>query len=152
MMRTFGIIASFVVMAAGAQVASGGPQGAAQTPAPAAQPSPGMPRERALLLLRSIHTAEADLLKTEKRYVGLPQLVGHDLFMLPELQPVRQGVAMAPDGGPIPYGNYALRVDPSASGRRYTVLLAGDAKCSTSWLTNETGVIHEGRPTGCDAK
>ena len=119
---------------------------AAQTPAPS------MPREQALLILRSINTAEAEVSRTEKQYVGLPKLVQHAVFTLPELQSLRQGAALAPDGGPIPVGSYALRVDPSASGRRYTVSLVGEMPCSISWFSNERGTIYEGKAIGCDEK
>ena len=121
---------------------------AAQTPAPA--PAPSMPRERALVIMRSINTAETEMLKTQKRYVGLPQLVQLDMFALTELQSIRQGAALAPDGGPVPVGSYALRVDSSADGRRYTVSLVGQIRCSTSWFSNESGAIFEGKTIGCD--
>ena len=113
-------------------------------------PPPSMPRERALLIIRSINTAEVEMLKTQKQYVGLPQLVQLDMFALTELQSVRQGAALAPDGGPVPVGSYALRVDPSASGRRYTVSLVGQIRCSASWFSNEGGAIFEGKAIGCD--
>ena len=117
---------------------------AAQTPAPS------MPRERALLIIRTINTAEVEMLKTRKQYVGLPQLVQLDMFALTDLQSVKQGAALAPDGGPIPVGSYALRVDPSADGRRYTVSLVGQIRCSASWFSNESGAIFEGKAIGCD--
>jgi hypothetical protein len=115
-------------------------------------PPPSMPREHALLIMRSINTAQAEILKTEKQYVALPQLVQHAMFTLPELQSVRQGATMAPDGGPIPIGSYALRVDPSVSGRRYAVSLLGENRCSTSWFSNEGGVVFEGTAIGCEGK
>ena len=117
---------------------------AAQTPAPS------MPRDRALVLMRSISAAETEMLKTKKQYVGLPQLVQLDMFALNELQSVRQGAVLAPDGGPVPVGSYALRVDPSADGRRYTVSLVGQIRCSTSWFSNESGAIFEGKAIDCD--
>jgi hypothetical protein len=113
-------------------------------------PPPSMPRDRALLIVRTINTAQAEVLKTQKRYVTLPQLAQEAVFTLPELQSVRQGTVLAPDGGPIPVGSYALRVDPSADGRRYTVALVGQIRCSTSWFSNESGAIFEGKPIGCD--
>ena len=112
--------------------------------------APSMPRDRALLIVRSINTAQADMLKAQKRYFGLPQLVQSAVFTLPELQSVQQGAAVAPDGGPIPVGSYALRVDPSADGRRYTVALVGQMRCSISWFSNEGGAIFEGKAIGCD--
>jgi hypothetical protein len=112
--------------------------------------APSMPRDRALAIIRTINTAQAEVLKTEKKYVGLPQLAQQAVFALPELQSVKQGTALAPDGGPIPVGSYALRVDPAADGRRYTVALVGQIRCSTSWFSNESGAIFEGKPIGCD--
>jgi hypothetical protein len=115
-------------------------------------PAPSMPREHALVILRSINTAEAESARTQKQYVGLAQLVQHALFTLPELQSVRQAANLAPDGGPVPVGSYALRVEPSATGRRYAVSLVGEMPCSTSWFSNDGGVIYEGKAIGCDAK
>ena len=37
---------------------------------------------------------------------------------------MKQSVALAPDGGPIPVGSYTLRVEP-ADGKRYFVTLDG---------------------------
>lgn len=137
--RRCGIAGTVCVMAAIAATLA-----AAQTPAPS------MPRDRALVIMRSINTAETEMLKTKKQYVNLPQLVQLDMFALTELQSVRQGAALAPDGGPIPVGSYALRVDPSADGRRYTVSLVGQIRCSVSWFSNESGAIFEGKTIGCD--
>jgi hypothetical protein len=139
MNRTFGAIVGTVGVTAALVAAV-----AAQTPAPS------MPRDRALLIVRSINTAQAEVLKTQKRYVALPQLAQEAVFTLPELQSVRQGTILAPDGGPIPVGSYALRVDPSADGRRYTVALVGQNRCSISWFSNESGAIFEGKALGCD--
>ena len=111
-----------------------------------------MPRQRALLILRSINTAEAEVVRKEKRYVGLPQLVQEAVFLLPELQGMKQSVALAPDGGPIPVGSYTLRVEPADSGKRYFVTLTTDVPCATSWFTGESGVIYEGKAIGCEAE
>jgi hypothetical protein len=117
------------------------------------QKTPGeMPHERALLILRAINSAQAEAVRKEKRYVALPRLSQESAFLLPELQGMKQGVALAPDGGPIPVGSYTLRVEPSDSGKRYFVTLTTEAPCALSWFTGESGVIYEGRATGCAAQ
>jgi len=111
-----------------------------------------LPRAQALLILRTINSTQREVLETQKRYVGLPQLVQEQVFSLPELQVVRGGAGLAPDGGPIPIGSYSLRVDPSSTGKRYTVALTSGAPGAMSYFSNDSGVIFEGKPVTSDQK
>jgi len=111
-----------------------------------------LPQSQALLILRSINSTQAEVLKTQKRFVALPQLVQEQVFSLPELQVVRGGAGLAPDGGPIPIGSYSLRVDPSSTGKRYTVALTSGAPGAPSYFSNESGLIYEGKVIPPDQK
>lgn len=111
-----------------------------------------LPRSQALLILRTVNSTQAEVLKTQKRYVALPALVQEQVFALPELQVVRGGAGLAPDGGPIPIGSYSLRVDPSSTGKRYTVALISAAAGATSYFSNESGLIYEAKPLSPDQK
>jgi hypothetical protein len=115
-------------------------------------PPTDLPPAQALLIVRTINSAQAEVLKTQKRYVALPQLVQEQVFELPELQVVRQGAGLAPDGGPVPIGSYSLRVDPSATGKRYTLSLTSGAAGAASYFSNESGLIFEGHPLGRASK
>ena len=46
--------------------------------------------------------------------------------------------------------DYDLTITKSQDGKRFQASLTSAAKCAPSWFSSEVGVIHTGKPIGCN--
>jgi hypothetical protein len=108
----------------------------------------------AVNVVRLINTAENVEYRKSGKYLGWPELAKSPSFERAKVLFARSNMSVGDANisgeGPILIG-WKLRMSVSADGKNYLLSLGPEENksCDSSFFTNETGMIQEGRGLGC---